>query len=194
MLDMVGLFTTQYFNFHNVGKLIGKIKYKSSTVITIITLIFFSFILTKSFTSLLLNTYFKLIKVPVVESLEEVLNENQCLIAGTNNTFENLKDYEVFDERQIDAMIKKKMEYKENSKIANEPGLIVGKITFNDMVRGKAIILLDSYGIEFYLKYYKKDREKFVVSEHKYINQQMNYVINKRSVIFKQQLFGFVLF
>ena len=141
---------------------------------------------------MLLNTYFKLIYVPIIERLEELLNSDQYLIASTTNTLENLKYYEVFDESQYEILKKKKMKYEKNSNLKTRPEAIMEETTFNDMMEGKVVILLNSYAIDFYLKYYNKYRDKFIVSEYKYIRQQYHHVINKGSPILKQQLFGFV--
>ena len=158
-----------------------------------IILISFTVIITKCFTSLLLNTYFKLIKVPVVESLEQLIEGNQCLIASRNRIFNFLKMFKVFEDKQIEVLREKKVEYEKNvKKKMNDNGVLYGEGVFSDMVRGKIIILGNTILKNYYVDLYKRERYQFVISEQKYINQIGGHPINKKSLIKEKQIFGFV--
>lgn len=191
-MDFIRLFFGQDVDFPRFSKTIGQAKFKFSIIILMKMLIFFSFILTKSFTSLLLNTYFITIQEPVVESLEQLINGN-LLLASHEISIIYLDYFEVFDPKHMKILKEKKQKYDNSTKIFIErPGTLFNKKIFNDMVDGKVIILQDSYRIDSYLDVYKKHRERFIVTEHKYCHSHMMHFIQKDSFIKKQQVFGFV--
>ena len=192
---IIRLFTSQDVNFSELSISIRKVKNKITLVIAMTVLIFFSFIITKSFTSLLLNTYFKLIKVTVVESLEQLLDGDDCLIASTDQMLNLLNYYQVFDQKQIEVLTKRKLKYEENFELDDRKEIsIFNESVFNDVVEGKAIILLSSYGINYFLEYFKRDIERIVVSDHKYIKDFTGFLIHKTSIFGKQQKFAFVYY
>ena len=158
-----------------------------------IVLIFLSFIITKSFTSLLLNTYFKLNKLTVVESLEQLLEGNECLIASTDEMLNLLDVYEIFDKKQMEILSKRKLKYEENLKMSVGMEIsIFNESVFKGVVEGKAIILFTNFGINYFLEFYERDIERIVVSDHKYIKGFTGLLIYKRCTFAKQQKFAFV--
>ena len=193
IFDIIRLFTSQDVDIFKLKNFILKIRNKRSTVITIISLIFFTVIITKCFTSLLLSTYFKLIKVSYVESLEQLMDGNQCLIASMNRSLRLLKDFNVFEEKQIEVLRKRKKEYQDIVKIdMDDKGAVYDERVFNDVIEGKTILLENTFGINNFIEIYKRDRDRFVISEHKYINLLAGPPINKESFIKEKQIFGFV--
>ena len=160
----------------------------------IITLLFFSFIITKCFTSLLLKTYFKLIKVPYVDSLEQLV-DGEYLIASMNFSFYSMEDNELIDEKQIEILRKMKVKYDEITNIDMETAMgTFDERIFNDVVDGRTILLEIGYRADAYLEYFKRDSDRFVVSQKNYVQYKNGHLINKRSSIVNQQIFGFVLF
>ena len=193
IFDIIRLFTSQDVNFVKFKELIENVENRTKSIFVIITLIFFSFIITKCLTSLLLNSYFKFIKVPYVDSLEQIIDEDICLIATKNRSFQYLINYQVFDESKIKMLRDKKDKYEKINKINMEDkNSVYDEAVFNDMVKGKVIILENSAGIKYIIDYYKEEIDSFVVSQHKYIIQLGGHPINKRSLMKEQQIFGFV--
>ena len=193
IFDIIRLFTSQDLNIFKSNQFIFKIRNKATTFITMVILIFFTVIITKCLTSLLLNTYFKLIKVTVVDSLEELIEGDQCLIASMNRTFDFLKMFKLFEQKQIEVLKEKKEKYQQTVEFdLNGPGALYEEGVFSDMVRGKTIILETTLAINYFVDIYKRQRDQFVTSEHKYINQRGGHYINKKSFIKEKQKFGFV--
>ena len=192
IFDTIRLFTTQDVNFSKL-KYYKKIGNETTFIILILTLIFFSFIITKCFTSLLLTTYFKFTKVPYIDSLEQLIDQDICLIASRNRTFLVLNIYKVFDENKLDILREKKEKYEKINNIdLDYENTLFNESIFDDIVNGKVIFLDNSGAIKYMLEHNKNERNRFVVSEHKYINQLTCHPISKRSIIKKQQIFGFV--
>ena len=193
IFDIIRLFTSQDVNFFKLKKLIVKVQIKYTTNITMIILIFFTIIITKSFTSLLLTTYFKLIKVPYVESLEQLIDGDESLIVCLNRTFLFLRQYKVFEDKQIDILREKKDKYEKIVKFdPNGNGALFGEGVFSDMIEGKIVILEATVSSNLYINIYKRERDQFVISEHKYVNQLVGHHINNKSFIKERQIFGFV--
>ena len=193
IFDIIRLFTSQDINIFKLNRFILKVPNQTNLLITIIILIFFTVIITKCFTSLLLNIYFKLIKVPNVESLEQLIDGHQNLIACLNRTFDNLKHFKVFEEKQIEILREKKEKYEQIVKMnMNELGSIHDERVFNDMVEGKIIISENTITNNFIVETFKRQSHRFVISEHKYINQLGGHRIYESSFIREQQIFRFV--
>ena len=193
IFDIIRLLTSQDVKIFELTKFIFKVQNKTTTFIIMIILIFFTVIITKCFLSLLLNSYFKLIKVTVVDSLEELIDGNQCLIASRNKSIISLEHFKMFKEKQIEVLREKKEKYEQIVQMdMNDNGVIYGERVFIDMVEGKTIILENTIVINFIVETFKRDRDRFVISDRKYINQLAGHRINEISFIKEQLIFGFV--
>ena len=100
-----------------------------------------------------------------------------------------MEDYQIIDEKQIEILREMKVKYDEITKIDMETAMG----TFNDVVDGRAVLLEIGYRADAYLEFFKRDSDRFVVSQMKYVQFQNGHLINKRSSIVNQQIFGFVL-
>ena len=188
---MIRLFTSQDVNFHKLKKFSQKIQNKPTTIIIIITLTFFSFIITNCFTSLLLKAYFKLTKVALIDSLEQLIEQDQFHIASMKETFVALEHYQLIEERQIEVLKRRKDKYDKITELNMQISLIDERL-FTDMIDGNAIIFESGFRIDFFLELFKKDRDRFAISQDKYLQFLIGHLIYKRSPIVKQQIFGFV--
>ena len=155
------------------------------------TLLFFSFIITNCFTSLLLKTYFKLTKVALIDSLQQLIEQDQYYIASMEETFVALNYYRLFEDRQIELLKSRKEKYDRITNLNMQISLTDERV-FNDMIDGKAIILESGFRIDFFVEFFKKDSDRFSISQNKYLQFLIGYLIDKRSPIVKQQVFGFV--
>ena len=105
-----------------------------------------------------------------------------------------MKYHQLVDERQIELLIKRKYKYDDISKIDMETAMgAFDERIFNDVVDGRTILLEIGYRADAYLDFFKRDSDRFVVSQQKYVQVQQGLLINNRSSIVKQQIFGFVL-
>ena len=189
--DIIRLFASQDINF---CKFIRNVKNKTSIIITMILLLFFSSIMTKCFSSLLLNTYFKLIKVPFVDSLEQLLNGDPTLIASMDFTLGLMKFYKMYDNSQIELLNKRKYDYEIDTKLdMKQGGALFHTRVVEDLIEGKVIVMETGSRVIYFLELFKSDNDKFVVSK-KYYQQQRGHRINMQSTNVKQQIFGLVLF
>ena len=193
IFDILRLFTAQDVNISKFNQFVLKVRNRTSTVITIIILIFFTVIITKCFTSLLLTTYFKIVKVPVVNSLEQLLERKQCLIASVNRTILILKVFNVLEDKQVEILRERKDRYEQVVKMdMNGNGAMFDERVFNDMVEGKTIIVDNTIVINHFVEIYERESHRFVVTKHKYINRLASHRLSENSIIKEQQIFGFV--
>ena len=125
-----------------------KIQNKSTIIIIIINLIFFSFIITNCFTSLLLNTYFKLTKVALIDSLEQLIEQDKFHVASMEETFVALDYYKLIEGKNIEVLKSRKDKYDKITELNMQISLFDERV-FNDMIDGKAIILESGYRIDF---------------------------------------------
>ena len=131
-----------------------------------------------------------MIKVPNVEILEQLIDGHQSLIACLNRTFDNLK---LLDKKQIEIMREKRKTYEQIVKMnMNELRSIYDKRVFNNMVEGKIVILENTITNNFIVETFKRERNRFVIPEHRYINQLAGHRLFENSIIKEQQIFGFV--
>ena len=110
-----------------------------------------------------------------------------------NWSFYTMKYHQLVDERQIELLIKRKYKYDDISKIDMETAMgAFDERIFNDVVDGRTILLEFGYRADMYFEFFKRDSDRFVVSQQKFIQLKSGYLINKKSPIVEQQIFGFV--
>ena len=139
--------------------------------------------------------YFKLRKVPYVESLDELLIDDKYNIAVDERHIDFLQDQGVLDEQQAKEMKKRREKYfhdkylplKTNSLIIYQDDKI-----FNDIVEGRAVILDTSLYVEAFAELRKNENEFFVVAKNKYFHRYLTHVLTKTSYLVKQQNYGLV--
>ena len=150
--------------------------------------------MTKCFSSLLLNTYFKLIKVPFVDSLEQLLNGDPTLIASMDFTLQLMKFFKLFDNSQIELLNKRKYDYEIDTNISmKQGGALFDSRVLEDLIEGKVIVIETGSRVKYFIELFKSDSDRFVVS-NKYYQQHRSHLINMQSINVKQQVFGLVLF
>ena len=145
------------------------------TTMVLIWLIFTS-IMTKCFTSLLLNSYFRQIYVPLVNNLEDLVDNNFSILAS-DKSLQFMSKFGLLNKKQMNSVLKKR-------KIFNS---LLDKTYINDLVNGLAVILLNGNQREIFETQYVKQRDKFKVLDKKYLGQFVVHMIHK-NISYRDQL------
>src|SRR5882724_11953222 len=97
-----------------------------------------STILVNCFASLLLNTYFHIKSVPLIDSIEDLVNNKQIMIHSENITLEDIKELNTIKltENDIDELINRKMDSEKTLNIHIQRDL---DDIFVDIVNGKSV-------------------------------------------------------
>ena len=164
--------------------------YQSLIVLVVFWLLFMT-IITKCFSSLLLNMYFKQTALPLVETLEQILEDKALFVVTPQEILKNLLHFEVLNEEQVKLLKNRYDEYLEH--IGNQFDSELGArspVVFNDMINGLAVILLNSINVKTFDALYMSQSERYRISEHKYINRLAFHSIHRNSLIFDELRFA----
>ena len=154
------------------------------------TWLLFTNIITKCFTSLLLTSYFRQISVPLIETLEQLVEQDDIFIAANENTLEFIDDSEKFNKKQISLLYQKKRKYKMRLEFDFNYILdIFDKKIFNDMVNGLSVILLNGFDADVFKAQYISENDKYFISDTKYFHQFGTHWIHKNSSILAHLFF-----
>jgi len=147
-----------------------------------------STIIVNCFASLLLNTYFHIKSVPLIDSIEDLVNNKQIMIHSHNITLEYIKKINTIKltENDIDELINRKME---SDKILNilierdRDDIVV------DIVNGKSVLMSDSISVKQLFQRYICVQDK-IVSTGKYLFDHVAFFIDKRNIYIKNVKFA----
>ena len=150
-------------------------------IILVFSWLMFTNIMTKCFTSLLLNSYFTQKSIPLVNNLEDVL-DNELPIAAKDNTFDFMEHFHMISEEQVNISRQLRDEYQDNFDFKFDKYLaILNKLIFNDVVNGWAVILLNGFEREAFEAQYISESKKFMVLDKKYISNFAAHFIPKNN-------------
>ena len=178
-----------------LNKYINNVNYKKTTIITIILLVFFSFVMTKSFSSLLLNSYFKLHKVPYVESLEELLIEEKYNIAVDDWNVDYLEYFGVLDEIQMEKVKRRRDNYFSANRFRMDMtswSIYQNDKIYKDIKNGQVVVLIGTFYGDKFAELHKADTEYFVFAKNKYLHRYNTHVLTKTSYLDEQQNYAYV--
>ena len=137
-------------------------------------------ILTKAFTGLLLETYFSIKYVPIVNNLDEVHKNTELGIAGNSDHLGRLQ------RNSMDAEILKRMKlYSNQTRYNYVLDEFRGKF-FKEVVLGKAVMLISSGNIEYYTGQYQEWKDRFHISDDMYLPEFSNLVISRKHKLAKK--------
>ena len=152
----------------------------SKIIILVIFWLLITNIITKCFTSLLLNSYFKQTSVPLLNNLQEVFEQEQFLIAAKTNTFSFMFNYGLFKKEQVDSLWERRNKYQEKFDFSFDVVLaILNRNIFNDVVNGLAVILINGFEKESFEAQYISESNKFKVLDQKYVSNFAGHLIWK---------------
>ena len=181
-LDIIRALTTQ--SCIKIFSLKYLRQYKTHSVEIIILVIFwinFTNIITRCFCSVLLNSFFIQKSVPIVNDLNDVL-DNELSIAAKENTFGFLKMFEILSEEQIIISKALRDQYQANFNFKFDvPLAILDKSIFNDIVNGLAVILINGFEREVFEAQYISESNKFMVLDNKYLRKFAGHSIDKNN-------------
>ena len=131
-----------------------------------------SFVLNKSFTSLLLNTYFNVKTIPFVQSLEDIRKNQEILISGHSNYLMAFnKDFKEFHIGDLIERLRKDQD--------NFPDAISSPRIAEKVINSKSVFITNSFIRELFLLQNKYYHDKFVIA-NKYYQQIMLFHVNKK--------------
>ena len=165
---------------------LAKLNYYYSTVILLISWLFATNILTKCFTSILLNTYFRQIPVPLINDLEQLLNEKTFLVATYEQTFPIVKQREFLTDEEFDNLHERYQLYLD---VYKSPESLYERKVFDEMTKGNIIILFASHYAHGFNEFYALEKDKFFILDNKYLPQLTVHVAHKSSIFLDLQIF-----
>ena len=190
-MDILRTLTTQSnVKISNLENLRKYNRFSPETIILVIFWLIFTNIITKCFTTLLLNSYFLQKIVPVVNNLEDVL-EHHFSIAALNNTFDLLTKYNILNEKQVETLLERRNKYEEQLGHSFELNLgILDRNIFNDLVKGLAVFLLNGFQSEEFQSHYVKEKDRYKVLDKKYGSKFIAHLIDKNNSHLAEMVFA----
>ena len=168
------------------------IKHNYQAIIVLLTSwLMFASIMTKCFSSLMLNTYFKQTTVLLIRSLQELIDKEEYFVAVTPRNLEYFLDNDVLNQEEFDSLSHRRDKYQEH--IGFElafPMRVMSPLVFKEMTNGLAITLLNSFELKIFDTLYVTQSERYGISDHKYIHKLIVHYIGKNSLIFEEMKFA----
>ena len=143
-----------------------------------------STIIVNCFASLLLNTYFHMKSVPLIDSIEDLVNNKQIMIHSVNRTLKHIKKLNTvkLTQNDIDELVNR-------AKILNIGIPQDLDDIFVNIVNGKSVVMWNSFYIRRLLRRYICVQDK-IVSSGKYLFDHVTFRIDKRNVYRKNGKFA----
>ena len=173
------------FKLANLSQITKRENSYKAMIVLIVFWLVFTTIITKCFSSLLLNTYFKQTALPFVETLEQLLEEKSFSIASGDSTISLLYKHDVLTLEQSSTINYRSDQYlKKMESDPMSPGV------FNDMIEGLAVYLLSSLNARLLEAIYFRQSDKYSVSHNKYLPNMNCLYIYKESIIISEFKFA----
>ena len=146
-------------------------------------------ILSKAFSGLLLNTYFNVKSVPIVNSLEDIINNQDINVAiNLSSLKKNIQDTNLFDQKTEKHLYSRVSKYQDQvdyiSNYYKFGFIFVHDKLLEDVIMGKTVMIVHSLLRNRYFNYYKYYHDQIRVVEQKYLLKSL-YLMVKRNVIIK---------
>ena len=183
IMDILRTLTTQSNVKLSSLRYLGNFKpFSREIIILVIFWLIFANIITKSFNSLLLNSYFKQKSVPLVNNLQEIFDQDHFQIAAKKNSFKFMFRYGMFSEKQVDILWERREKYQDKVKLDfNVPLVILDKTIFNDLINGLTVILINGFERELFESQYARERDRYKVLDKKYVSNFAAHLIPKNN-------------
>ena len=185
ILDIIRIITTQ--SVHKLTQLtvIYNENVKNSTLVIMVAIWLISAsVITKCFSSMLLNMYFLQKSEPLVEKLEQLCSKTGIDLAIVDPWFSRKEYFPL----HFDCLLSKEAE-----NIKRVPGYAdwqLGPLAFIDMVNGYSVMVTDTMTFNRFEAIFSIQKEKYSVSEHEYGYWVLYHIIDKKSLIRNQMRFG----
>ena len=186
--DVIRSITTQSLEKLTQLKLISHNNFKDRSLFALIVIWLISIsIITKCFSSLLLNMYFWQKSVTLVETLDQLCNKTGMNLATFNFDFTAMIkiDFPEYPHCLPDKFIK----YMNSKNYHYLTYHVFDPSVFNDMVEGKIAIILDTTSVQRFESLYFNEKEKYRISERKYKHHVLFRIVYKKSLMRRQMRF-----
>ena len=145
-------------------------------------------ILNKAFTGLLLNTFFNVKSVPIINDFKDIIDNKDINIAGQEIYLKwYLAKYE-YDQDTSNRLqdrvgrYQKQVKYRERYHLNN----MIYDPLLNDIINGKTVLLTFSHMRVIYLHHYKLYHREIALAEEKYYNMKVFQMVKKSISISKK--------
>ena len=148
-------------------------------------------ILTKAFTGNLLNTYFNVKSVPIVNNLDDVYNNKELLVMAGLHELNDLNDSGKFDSSKIEQLTKRAVEFLDDypKNFAHDKHFRI-----KNLIQGKLVLISNTVDIESFLGLYIKWKHLVSVSQEKYLPDLARFIIGKDHSFSSIMRYMYVLF
>ena len=188
--EIVRIFLGQDSDILDTRKFQMKIRTQSMIFMGLIQIIILTqsaSILTKAFNGLLLNTYFNVKYVPIVQTLQDVNENNDLKIMTIPFKLDSIhKGYNISAEI-LKNLKRRATENREKDKVLFEN--VYKETSIIDLIMGKHVIIGSSTHMNFLLDLYGYLANYFYVSEQKYQPVFDTLLIHKKHIIARQLKF-----
>lgn len=133
-------------------------------------------IINKSFTELLLNKYFNVKLLPIVNDLGDLLDNHELGIAAENYWFYNVSS-SLMEENEHAKLAKRKVDYPKN--------YMLDSSVFEDVVARNVVLLCETLMSKRFLDSYQNWHDKFTVGKFKMGTNYASFKLKKKSPLKK---------
>ena len=164
---------------HKIQSYRRKENYVKNIILHILIIIWLqlSSLLIILFNNYLLDFYINIKSVPIVNTMQDVIDNEQYSIISTPTWFKNV----ILPRIPINEQDK-------FSKRLNKHNLFIPEI-MPGVIKGKAIILTNTYTAEFFMAMWNQWQERLAVSQNKYGPNLMSFHVKKKFPFSKKLLF-----
>ena len=127
-------------------------------------------ILTKALTGNLLNIYFNVKSVPIVNTLEDIYKNKELLLKSNYDTLNALYLNKLLDRGRAEELFKRTIHIQHTGQIRTE-------LLFK-LIEGKIVMMENSLSINYYLDQWNNWIHLLSLSSYKYIPSNIGYSVN----------------
>ena len=167
------------FNLKISAKSFSKLKTK--LIYLMVTILLFSAsILTKDFTTLLLNTFFNVKSEPIVNSLDDVIDHNNIKLASSSYYITLLNNSYNIDSDKMSKLLARSQGFIPSyNNMSSEEKVI-------NIIEGKIILFLHSLGKKTFFQMFKQVKYLLYSPDQKYLPDFANLLIEKTHFLCKE--------
>ena len=152
-----------------------------------------AFIITQLFCNYLLSAYINVRYVPIVNTLDDIVNNKQMFVLLDKNLIYLSKTGTIY-KTTLSTLANRHNEY---TKKLNRPvslSDVYKSRIFDDLANGRAAFLFNSLEIEMFITFTRHDNHRYTVSKHKYFKNIFNYIVVRNATYGKQLISMYVIF
>ena len=146
-------------------------------------------VLTNSFTGLLHNTYFQFKSIPIVNTMDDIIDNQEISVLSNINNLNlfinstNNEEYKIKLEKIRDRVKATELEYKDEILDILNPSI------FQKLVNGEIIYFCEQDYRKQLFKKYEKFEKLFSLSTYKYLFQIVSFSVYKNNPLYDTMIF-----